>query len=113
MSVARAPRDTNRGIAVVIALVVCGALNAIHRANERSHGHDPVTGIVRDAALVPAQTATVRVSRWFKTNVVSLFQGPRLAHQNQLLREKLLALSVENKQLADAQAENDRLRDLL
>lgn len=110
---ARAPRDNHRGIVVLLALLICAALNAIHQANVRSRGHDPVTGMVRDAALIPAQTATVRVSRWFKTNVVSLFQGPRLAHQNQVLRAKVLALSVENKQLADAQAENDRLRALL
>jgi cell shape-determining protein MreC len=93
--------------------VVCGALNAIHRTNERSRGHDPVTGIVRDAALVPAQTATVRVSRWFKTYVVSVFRGPRLARENQNLRAKVLSLQVENKQLGDAQEENDRLRALL
>jgi len=111
--VARAPRDNQRGIVVLLALLICGALNAIHSANVRSHGHDPVTGIVRDAALIPAQTATVRISRWFRTNVVSLFQGPKLAHQNQALRAKVLALSVENKQLGDAQAENDRLRALL
>lgn len=110
---ARAPRDNNRGIAVLLALLICGALNAIHRTNERSRGHDPVTGIVRDAALVPAQTATVRISRWFKTYVVSVFQGPRLARENQQLRAKVLSLSVANKQLADAQAENDRLRTLL
>ena len=110
---ARAPRDNHRGIVVLLALLICAALNAIHQANVRSHGHDPVTGIVRDAALIPAQTASVRISRWFRTNVVSLFQGPKLAHQNQVLRAKVLALSVENKQLADAQAENDRLRALL
>lgn len=110
---ARAPRDKQRGLAVLLALLLCAALNAIHMNNERSRGHDPVTGIVRDAALVPAQTATVRVSRWFKMYVVSIFQGPRLARQNQLLRDKVLALSEANKQLAGAQAENDRLRDLL
>ena len=110
---ARAPRDNYRGIVVILALVACGVLNAVHRANVGKHGHDPVTGIVRDAALVPAQTATVRIGRWFKTNVYSLFEGPRLARQNRELQARVLALSVENKQLADAQAENDRLRALL
>lgn len=111
----RNSRDNNqRGIALLIlALVVCGVLSAVHKHAERTHHSDPVTGVVRDVALVPAQTVVVRISRWFHDDIFSLFNGPRLARQNEVLRKRILALSFENKLLADEQAENDRLRALL
>jgi rod shape-determining protein MreC len=111
--VARNVRGNQRGVGVLLALLLCGGLNALHNHNQRTSGSDAVTGIVRDAAIMPAQTATVRVGRWFRDDIMSIFNGPRLVSQNARLRERVLALSVQNKQLADAQAENDRLRDLL
>jgi rod shape-determining protein MreC len=111
--VARNVRGNQRGVGVLLALLLCGGLNALHNHNERSRGSDPVTGIVRDVAILPAQTATVRVGRWFHDDILSIFDGPRILRQNTSLRARVLALSVQNKQLADAQAENDRLRALL
>jgi rod shape-determining protein MreC len=109
----RMQRDNQRGVAILLALLLCGAVSAIHKQIEHKRGNDPVTGVVRDAALVPAQTAGVRVSRWWHSNVASLFAGPRLAHQNHTLETQVMALTAQNRDLLAAQAENDRLRQLL
>jgi rod shape-determining protein MreC len=106
-------RDNHRGLAFVLALLLCGAFNAIHHQALKAHHADPITGTVRDAALVPGQTVTMRIGHWWHINIVSIFNGPRLAKQNEALRKSVLTLSAENQQLLSAQAENDKLRALL
>ncbi|BDI32757.1 rod shape-determining protein MreC [Capsulimonas corticalis] len=98
---------------MLTALLLCGALNAIHHQRQRRNQPDPVSGVVRDAALIPAQTVTVQVAQWWRMHVGSLFVGPQLAQRNRALGEQVLALSGENKQLLAAQQENNRLRALL
>ncbi|MCW3059931.1 MAG: rod shape-determining protein MreC [Capsulimonas sp.] len=109
----RSGRNNQRGIALLTALLLCGALNAIHHQRQRRSLPDPVTGVVRDAALIPAQTVTVQIAQWWRLHVSSLFAGPQLAQRNRILNQQVLALSGENKQLLEAQQENNRLRALL
>jgi rod shape-determining protein MreC len=74
---------------------------------------DPVSGTVRDAALVPGLTVTARVDRWWRIHVVSLFHAPRLAAENAALTAENLNLKAQIKDLQAMQDENDRLRGLL
>lgn len=109
----RSGRDNQRGIALLAALLLCGALNAIHHQRQRRSQPDPVSGVVRDAALIPAQTFTVQIAQWWRMHVSSLLSGPQLAQQNRVLNQQVLTLAGENKQLLAAQQENNRLRALL
>lgn len=110
----RSERGASRpGLALLVVLVLCGALSAVHRHAEHTGARDPVGGAVRDAALVPAQGAGVRVSRWWRTNVLSAFAGPRLARQNSTLQTQVSSLTLQNQELEQSQAENARLRRLL
>lgn len=106
-------RGNQRWVAVLLALLLCGAVSAIHQQIEHRRGHDPMTGVVRDAALVPAQTAGVRVNRWWRDHVTSLFIGPKLARKNHELETQVMVLTAQNRDLEEAKAENDRLRQLL
>ena len=101
------------GLALLLTLLLCGALSVVHRHAQNAARPDPVAGPVRDAALVPAQGAGVRVSRWWRTNVLSAFAGPRLAHRNNALQAQVADLTLQNQELQKAQAENARLRRLL
>lgn len=103
----------HRVIAVLLALILCGVLSALHRYSERNSKSDTVTGTVRDTALTPIQTATVRIGHFFKINVVSLFNGRRLSIENENLKKQIVQLTYDNKQLSDARDENVRLRALL
>jgi len=109
----RSQRGSHKGVALLLALLLCGAVSALHKQIERRQGHDKAVGAVRDAALVPGQTALVRVSRWWRIHVSSLFIGPKLAQQNRDLQNQITLLTAENRQLLAAQAENNRLRELL
>lgn len=109
----RGERGGRRGLALLLTLVLCGGLSVAHRHAERAGGSDPVTGVVRDAALVPAQGLTVRLGRWWRTNVLSAFAGPRLARRDNALQAQVSALTRQNQELQEAQAENARLRRLL
>lgn len=104
---------SKRGLALLLTLLLCGVLSALHQRIQRTGGNDPVTGAVRDAALVPAQGVSLRLSRWWRRNVLSPFAGPRLARENAALRSQVGRLTLQNQQLQTAQAENDRLRRLL
>lgn len=106
----KAGRD---GAWLLAALALCGALSALHRQSARRPAGDPVTGTVRDMALVPAQTATGRVARWGQIHLLSLFAGPRLAQQNSALTTQVARLTLQNQDLQAAQMENNRLRALL
>jgi len=98
---------------LLLTLLLCGVLSITHRHAERAGGHDPVTGVVRDAALVPAQSVGVRLGRWWRINVLSVFAGPRLARRSHDLQAQVEALTRQNQELQEARAENDRLRRLL
>ena len=65
---------------------------------------------MRDAALVPTQTALFGLDRWWQGHVTALFRGPRLARDNARLQAEAEALRAQNTELLAAQAENDRLR---
>lgn len=103
-----APR---RLLTLALALLLCGALAALHHA--RSGSGDPVSGTVRDAALVPGQTLTLRVQQWWTAHVSALGNGPRLARENAQLKAQVHALSVQARDADAAQTENARLRALL
>lgn len=102
--------DNRRWLVLLLALLLCAALGQLHRRSGRA---DPVTGAVRDAALVPAQTLTTRLDRWWQQHVASVFRGPALARQNAALKTQVQTLAEQNRQLSDARAENERLRHLL
>ncbi len=63
--------------------------------------------------LVPGQTATALMGRWWHFNFGSLLSGPRLARENAALKTRVLDLSAQNKELFAEQSENIRLRQLL
>lgn len=110
----RSERGGNRrGLFLLLILVLCGALSIAHHNSERIGGRDPVSGGVRDVALVPAQGVTVRLSRWWRTNILSPFAGPRLARQNNALKTQVAALTRSNQELQQTRDENARLRRLL
>src|SRR5579875_3743937 len=110
---ARPERSSRRGPILLLTLLLCGVLSVLHRQSERVRGHDPVTGVVRDAALVPAQSVTMQIGRWWRLHVTSLFSGPRLAQQNAALQTQVSILTLQNQRLLAAKTENARLRQLL
>lgn len=110
---ARTERSGRRGLTLLVTLLLCGGLSALHYRIERGHGHDPVTGAVRDAALVPAQGLTMQIGHWWHEHIASAFNGPSLARQNTALKAQVAVLTLQNQRLTAAQAENVRLRQLL
>jgi len=110
---ARIARDNHKGLALFLALLLCGVVSAVHKELEVKDGHDPIAGSVRDAALVPAQTSGLRFGIWWNENISALFHGAILARENSHLKGQVMHLESENRRLEEAQIENDRLRDLL
>ena len=109
----RPERDNRRGLTFLIALFACGLLTALHARAARNGHADLVTGAVRDMGLVPGETATALLGRWWHLSAGSLLSGPRLARENADLTARSLALIAQNKELITEQAENIRLRQLL
>ncbi len=109
----RPERDKRRGGVLLLALLACGLLTALHaRAAQRGQA-DPVSHLVRDLSLVPAQTLVARMGRSWHLSIGSLLAGPKLARENAALNAHVLELSAQNNDLLTAQAENVRLRRLL
>ena len=108
----RAPgRGGWRGLAA--ALLLCAGLTVLHRHGGRAGRADPVTGVVRDAALVPTQSALFGLDHWWQGHATAMVQGPRLSRDNARLQAEVAGLRAENTSLRAAQAENDRLRRAL
>jgi rod shape-determining protein MreC len=99
---------TYRGL--LITLIVCAGLTILHRQRLHFHRTDPVTGTLRDLALVPGQSLVFGLDHWWRQHVTALWQGPRLARENLALKTQLLSLEAQNKELLAAQAENETLR---
>ena len=109
----RPPRDKWRFGAMLLALLACGLLTALHARSASRGQTDPVTRTVRDRGLVPAQTLVARFGQRWHLSAGSVLSGPRLARENADLNKKVLELSAQNNDLRTAQAENARLRQLL
>ena len=109
----RPERDNRRIGAFLLALLLCGLLTVLHARADRRGAADPISGTVRDVALVPGQTVAAQTGQWWQLNLGSLFAGPRLARENARLKQQARALSAQNRDLRDAQTENMRLRRLL
>lgn len=109
----RPDKPARRGLAFVVALLLCAALSLLHHQSVKARGSDPITGTVRDLGLVPAQGLMTAAGRWWHDTVTACFQGPALARRNRALAAQAHALLVQNKDLQSAQAENIRLRALL
>ena len=109
----RPPRDKWRLGAMLLALLVCGLLTALHARSASRGQTDPVTRIVRDQGLVPAQALVARLGQRWHLSAGSLLAGPGLARENADLNKTVLDLSAQNNDLRTAQAENVRLRRLL
>lgn len=105
-------RNNWRPAAVLVALVLCGVVAAIHRHNEHAHSRDSLIGLVRDVAVLPAQTLSARAEHWLG-GMGAILRGPRLARENAALRMRVSALTVQVRELSAADAENARLRALL
>ncbi len=109
----RPSNPARRGLAFVLALLLCAVLSVLHRQSIKARGSDPVTGAVRDLGLVPAQGLATHMGRWWHDTITACFQGPALARRNRALAAQVHALLVQNQNLSLAQAENARLRALL
>ncbi len=109
----RPERDNRRGGTLLLLLLACGLLTALHSRAARRGAADPVSGVVRDMGLVPGQALSAQAGRWWHLSAGSLLSGPRLARENAALKGRVLDLSAQNKALLTAQAENARLRQLL
>ena len=109
----RPERDKRRGGALLLALLACGLLTALHARSAQRGQTDPVSHVMRDFGLVPAQTLVARIGRSWHLSIGSLLAGPKLARENAALNARVLALSAQNHTLLTAQAENIRLRRLL
>ena len=109
----RPERDNRRGGTLLLLLLACGLLTALHSRAALRGQADPLSGAVRDMGLMPGQVAVAQVSQWWGVSGGSLLAGPRLARENAALKARVLDLAAQNKSLLTAQAENDRLRQLL
>ena len=109
----RLERDNRRGGSLLLALVLCGLLTALHARAGRMGRADPITGLLRDRGLAPAQVAAAHLGEWWQGHIGSLLAGPGLARRNAELQAQVLALTAQNKELLSQKAENIRLRGLL
>jgi rod shape-determining protein MreC len=109
----RLERDKRGGSLLLLALLACGVLTALHERAAHVGRMDPISGSVRDYGLVPGQVLTTRIGRLWHLSFGSLFAGPRLARANAALSDQVLELSAQNKELAAEQSENVRLHQLL
>lgn len=109
----RPERDNRYGGMFLLLLIACGLLTAWHSQAARRGHSDPVSSVVRDMGLVPGETAAAALGQWWHFSAGSLFSGPRLARENAVLKDRILDLSAQNKELLAAQSENIRLRQLL
>lgn len=107
------PREKWRLGALLLALLACGVLTALHTRSASRGQADPVSRTVQDRGLVPAQTLVARLGQRWHLSVGSLLSGPKLARENAALNAKVLDLSAQNNDLRTAHAENIRLRRLL
>ena len=108
----RPERDKRRFGALLLALLACGLLTALHSRSAQRGQADPSLA-VRDFSLVPAQTLVARAGRAWHLSAGSLLAGPKLARENADLNSRVLELSAQNNALRTAPAENIRLRRLL
>ena len=109
----RPERDTRRGTTLILTLLACGLLTALHGQAERRGRTDVVSGEVRDLALVPGQTGLALLGQTWHLSAGSLLSGPRLARENEALKARVLDLTAQNKELLSEKGENVRLRGLL
>jgi len=109
----RLERDNRRGGSLLLALVLCGLLTALHARAGRMGRADPISGLLRDGGLAPAQVAAAHLGEWWQGHIGSLLAGPGLARRNAELQAQVLALTAQNKELLSQKAENIRLRGLL
>jgi len=109
----RPERDKRRAGVLLLALLACGLLTALHARSASRGQADPVSHAVRDIGLVPAQTLLARLGQSWHLSAGSLLVGPKLARENAALNARVLELSAQNHDLLAAQAENVRLRHLL
>jgi rod shape-determining protein MreC len=109
----RPERDNRRFVTLLLVLIACGLLTALHGRLTQRGQTDPVSWAVRDLSLVPAQTQVARFGRSWHLSAGSLLAGPKLARENAALKARVLDLSAQNSGLRAAQAENIRLRRLL
>ena len=109
----RLERDNRRGGSLLLALALCGLLTALHARAGRMGRADPITGLLRDRGLAPAQVAAAHLGEWWQGHIGSLLAGPGLARRNAELQAQVLALTAQNKELLSQKAENIRLRGLL
>ena len=88
----RPERDNRRVGALLLALLACGLLTALHgRASQRGAA-DPVSWTVRDMGLIPAQTFVARLGQLWHLTAGSLLAGPKLARENAALNARVLEL---------------------
>ena len=74
---------------------------------------DALTNASRKVLFSPVLHTSHSVDSWWQVDVASIFEGPRLAVENEALRSQVANLMDQNRTLADQADENSRLRSLL
>ena len=74
---------------------------------------DALTNASRKVLFSPVLHTSHSVDSWWQVDVASIFEGPRLAVENEALRSQVANLMDQNRTLADQAYENSRLRSLL
>jgi len=100
-------------VVVIVALLLCGVLTAARHQAQKAGMSDPITSTARRYLFVPTLSAVQHVKTWWRLDILSFFHGPRLAHQNSILRADVAVLSQQNRVLTQEADENARLRALL
>jgi rod shape-determining protein MreC len=72
-----------------------------------------MSSILRNDILAPPSGLFMKARRWCDLNVAARFRGPAVARENHRLQMQIAVLSEQNRDLADQQIENARLRALL
>jgi rod shape-determining protein MreC len=97
----------------VLALALCALVTAVRHGSRTEGGNDPITGFSRRYLFSPVLHLFNSFSGWWRDDVSSIFHGPNLAAENNMLRSRLANLMQENRLLAANASENVQLRALL
>jgi len=110
---ARPEHGLRQGPALLLALLLCALISVWHGGRSGGRAARPISGFVRDAAIVPTAAVSGRIGHWFRVTVLACFAGPQLSRSNERLQSRVNQLLLENHALSREAQENARLRAML